>query len=113
MPEIRKHVSDKERFIRNARLGRGRAVSPSAAPRIAWLPDCIAHEYVASGALVPIMTRYPQMIWPDREGRKFASPRMRSGKVRSGFRSLNDGQKISYKLVLDKRSGKPQPASSG
>ncbi|TIL75550.1 MAG: LysR family transcriptional regulator [Mesorhizobium sp.] len=26
---------------------------------IAWLPDCITHEYVASGALVPIMTRYP------------------------------------------------------
>lgn len=26
---------------------------------IAWLPDCITHEYVRSGALVPIMTRYP------------------------------------------------------
>jgi DNA-binding transcriptional LysR family regulator len=26
---------------------------------IAWLPDCIIHDYVASGALVPIMTRYP------------------------------------------------------
>ena len=26
---------------------------------IAWLPDCITHEYVASGALVPVMTRYP------------------------------------------------------
>ncbi|RWP69027.1 LysR family transcriptional regulator [Mesorhizobium sp.] len=26
---------------------------------IAWLPDCITHEHVASGALVPIMTRYP------------------------------------------------------
>ncbi|MER9437320.1 LysR family transcriptional regulator [Mesorhizobium sp. M0618] len=26
---------------------------------IAWLPDCITHEYVASGALIPIMTRYP------------------------------------------------------
>lgn len=26
---------------------------------IARLPDCITHEYVASGALVPIMTRYP------------------------------------------------------
>ncbi|WP_348643935.1 helix-turn-helix domain-containing protein [Phyllobacterium myrsinacearum] len=26
---------------------------------IAYLPDCLTHEYVASGALVPIMTRYP------------------------------------------------------
>lgn len=26
---------------------------------IAWLPDCIISEYLASGALVPIMTRYP------------------------------------------------------
>lgn len=26
---------------------------------IAWLPDCITHEHVASGALVPIMTDYP------------------------------------------------------
>lgn len=26
---------------------------------IAWLPDCITYGYVASGALVPIMTRYP------------------------------------------------------
>ena len=26
---------------------------------IAWLPDCITHDYVASGALVPVMTRYP------------------------------------------------------
>jgi DNA-binding transcriptional LysR family regulator len=26
---------------------------------IAWLPDCITYEHVASGALVPIMTRYP------------------------------------------------------
>ncbi|WP_099867442.1 LysR family transcriptional regulator [Pararhizobium haloflavum] len=26
---------------------------------IAWLPDCITHEYVTSGALVAIMTRYP------------------------------------------------------
>jgi DNA-binding transcriptional LysR family regulator len=26
---------------------------------IAWLPDCLTYEYVASGALVPIMTRYP------------------------------------------------------
>lgn len=26
---------------------------------IAWLPDGITHEHVASGALVPVMTRYP------------------------------------------------------
>ena len=26
---------------------------------IGWLPDGVTHEYVASGALVPVMTRYP------------------------------------------------------
>ena len=26
---------------------------------IGYLPDCLTHEYVASGALVPIMARYP------------------------------------------------------
>lgn len=26
---------------------------------IAFLPDCITHDYIRSGALVPIMTRYP------------------------------------------------------
>jgi DNA-binding transcriptional LysR family regulator len=26
---------------------------------IAWLPDCITEDYLSSGALVPIMTRYP------------------------------------------------------
>ncbi|KXF74728.1 LysR family transcriptional regulator [Paramesorhizobium deserti] len=26
---------------------------------IAWLPDCVTHEYLASGALVPVMTRFP------------------------------------------------------
>lgn len=26
---------------------------------IAWLPNCITHPYVVSGALVAIMTRYP------------------------------------------------------
>ncbi|WP_072393456.1 LysR family transcriptional regulator [Hyphomicrobium sp. CS1GBMeth3] len=26
---------------------------------IAWIPDGVTHEYVASGALVPVMTRYP------------------------------------------------------
>jgi DNA-binding transcriptional LysR family regulator len=35
------------------------AVAAAASLGIAWLPDCIIHAYVASGALVPIMTRYP------------------------------------------------------
>jgi DNA-binding transcriptional LysR family regulator len=35
------------------------ASAAAAGLGIAWLPDCITHEYVASGALVPIMTRYP------------------------------------------------------
>lgn len=35
------------------------AAASAAGLGIAWLPDCIVHEYVASGALVPIMTNYP------------------------------------------------------
>jgi DNA-binding transcriptional LysR family regulator len=35
------------------------AAAATAGLGIAWLPDCITHEYVASGALVPIMTHYP------------------------------------------------------
>lgn len=35
------------------------AAASAAGLGIAWLPDCIVHEYVASGALVPIMTDYP------------------------------------------------------
>jgi DNA-binding transcriptional LysR family regulator len=35
------------------------AAAAAAGLGVAWLPDCIIHEYVASGALVPIMTRYP------------------------------------------------------
>ncbi|WP_192242733.1 LysR family transcriptional regulator [Mesorhizobium silamurunense] len=35
------------------------AAAAAAGLGIAWLPDCITHEYVTSGALVPIMTRYP------------------------------------------------------
>ncbi|MGQ9370799.1 LysR family transcriptional regulator [Azospirillum sp. ST 5-10] len=35
------------------------AAAAAAGLGIAWLPDCITHEYVASGALVPVMTRYP------------------------------------------------------
>ena len=39
----------------------GAALTAAAAAGlgIAWLPDCLTHEYVASGALVPVMTRYP------------------------------------------------------
>lgn len=35
------------------------AAAAAAGLGIAWLPDCITHTYLASGALVPIMTRYP------------------------------------------------------
>ncbi|MGX9147605.1 LysR family transcriptional regulator [Mesorhizobium sp. 128a] len=35
------------------------ATAAAAGLGIAWLPDCITHEYVASGTLVPIMTCYP------------------------------------------------------
>ncbi|RUV75502.1 MAG: LysR family transcriptional regulator [Mesorhizobium sp.] len=37
----------------------GLAAAAAAGLGIAWLPDCIIHEYVASGALVPVMTHYP------------------------------------------------------
>lgn len=35
------------------------AAAAAAGLGVAWLPDCITHPFVASGALVPIMTRYP------------------------------------------------------
>lgn len=35
------------------------AAAAAAGLGVAWLPDCITHDYVVSGALVPIMTRYP------------------------------------------------------
>jgi DNA-binding transcriptional LysR family regulator len=35
------------------------AAAAAAGLGIAWLPDCITYGYVASGALVSIMTRYP------------------------------------------------------
>jgi DNA-binding transcriptional LysR family regulator len=35
------------------------ASAAAAGLGIAWLPDCIVHEYVMSGTLVPIMTDYP------------------------------------------------------
>lgn len=34
-------------------------VAAAAGLGIAWLPDGITHEYVTSGALVPVMTSYP------------------------------------------------------
>ncbi|WSG98209.1 LysR family transcriptional regulator (plasmid) [Rhizobium johnstonii] len=39
----------------------GAAIAKAAAAGlgIAWLPDCVTNMYLASGALVPIMTRYP------------------------------------------------------
>ncbi|MCY1550960.1 LysR substrate binding domain protein [compost metagenome] len=35
------------------------AAAAAAGLGIAWLPDCITYGYVASGGLVPILTRYP------------------------------------------------------
>lgn len=35
------------------------AAAAAAGLGLAWLPDCVIYEYVASGALVPVMTRYP------------------------------------------------------
>ena len=39
--------------------GTALTVAAAAGLGIAWLPDCLTHEHLASGALVPIMTRYP------------------------------------------------------
>lgn len=35
------------------------AEASAAGLGIAWIPDCITRDYVTSGALVPIMTRFP------------------------------------------------------
>ncbi|WP_061929931.1 LysR family transcriptional regulator [Aureimonas sp. AU22] len=35
------------------------AAAAAAGLGVAWIPDCVTHEYITSGALVPIMTRYP------------------------------------------------------
>ncbi|MDH1265301.1 LysR family transcriptional regulator [Pseudomonas sp. GD03944] len=39
----------------------GAAIASAAAAGlgIAWLPDCVTYEYLATGALVPIMANYP------------------------------------------------------
>ena len=39
--------------------GTALAVAAASGMGIARLPDCIIHEFVASGALVPVMTQYP------------------------------------------------------
>ena len=39
--------------------GTALAVAAASGMGIARLPDCIIHEFVISGALVPVMTRYP------------------------------------------------------
>ncbi|WP_338665769.1 LysR family transcriptional regulator [Pararoseomonas sp. SCSIO 73927] len=35
------------------------AAAAAAGLGVAWLPDCVTYPYLASGALVPIMPRYP------------------------------------------------------
>ncbi|MBB4370050.1 DNA-binding transcriptional LysR family regulator [Bradyrhizobium sp. cir1] len=39
--------------------GTALAVAAAAGLGIAWLPDCVINDFVASGALVPIMTHHP------------------------------------------------------
>ncbi|AJD42556.1 LysR family transcriptional regulator protein [Rhizobium gallicum bv. gallicum R602sp] len=39
--------------------GAALASAAAAGLGIAWLPDCVTHEYLTSGALVPVMTRFP------------------------------------------------------
>lgn len=52
-------VSVQPRGYFKADNGTALAVAAAAGLGIARLPDCIIHEHVASGALVPIMPRYP------------------------------------------------------
>ena len=35
------------------------AAAAAAGLGIAWLPDCVLHQYLADGKLVPVMTRHP------------------------------------------------------
>lgn len=39
--------------------GTALAIAAAAGLGVAWLPDCVIYKYVASGALVPVMTRHP------------------------------------------------------
>lgn len=50
-------VSPQGRF--KADNGMALAAAAVAGLGIAWLPDCITHQYVIAGALVPIMLGYP------------------------------------------------------
>ncbi|MGX9963500.1 LysR family transcriptional regulator [Roseomonas sp. F4] len=60
------HFIDGDRIVTVQPQGRFKAdnatalaAAAAAGLGIAWLPDCITYGYVASGALVPVMTRYP------------------------------------------------------
>lgn len=60
------HVMDGDQIITVHPQGRFKADSGTALVAaavaglgIAWLPDCLTHEETTSGALVPVMTRYP------------------------------------------------------
>jgi DNA-binding transcriptional LysR family regulator len=39
--------------------GMALANAAAAGLGLAWLPDCVTQHYLASGALVPVMTKYP------------------------------------------------------
>lgn len=39
--------------------GAALASAAAAGLGLAWLPDCVTHEYLVSGALVPVMPRFP------------------------------------------------------
>ncbi len=39
--------------------GAALASAAAAGLGIAWLPDCVTHDYLAAGTLVPVMTQYP------------------------------------------------------
>ncbi len=60
------HFVDGDKIVTAQPQGRFKAdnalalvAAATAGLGIAWLPDCITHEYVASGALIPVMNRYP------------------------------------------------------
>lgn len=60
------HFRDGDRIVTVSPRGRFKAdnamalaAAAAAGLGIAWLPDCATHPYIASGELVPIMTRYP------------------------------------------------------
>lgn len=69
--------------------------SVAAGLGIAWLPDCITHEYVASGTLVPIMRRYPTF------GRRVCRPT-----AGSAPRSQSPGPRRTADRVLRTKPGR-------